>query len=234
MEKDPTRTLMLRNNFARKLRRLYRNALKNVINSLPILHEMKVELNIDDINFNVDREYDSILPDADKLIKYNIPLVYRKGFMRATRQLKEIGIKITDKNFTIRDLEAMKVLYENGLNLVKGLSEDAKKEAKRIIADGYINGDSIKKIAKNLKEKVGGMTDTRSEMIARTETIRAYNTAAKNQYSRWGIKKYYWITAISERTCKFCIERDGKIFMIDEPPPPLHPNCRCSIYPYLG
>ena len=43
-----------------------------------------------------------------------------------------------------------------------------------------------------------------------------------------------WEAETDLRTCKPCIEMNGKIYLLDEPAdpsPPMHPNCRCGIEP---
>ena len=195
----------------------------------------KIKLSYDDVVFQIDIEFGEHFDrDIKRIIEMNIPLAYRAGFRKALSDLKKAGIKIESHEFTIRDLEAIKVLNENGFSLCKTLGEDAKKESKRIISEGYLRGASINEIADELRDKVGSMTRNRAEMIARTETIRAYNTAATNQYNRYGVKKWVWITAFDDRTCNICANLDGTVHEYGEPTPPAHPLCRCSVLPYVA
>ena len=39
------------------------------------------------------------------------------------------------------------------------------------------------------------------ELIARTETMRAYNEVSQDQFERYGIEKVEWLAAMDERTC---------------------------------
>ena len=238
MKIDPTRTLTLRDNFARRLKQVYRKRVKAIIDALPLVYKgdaaASITLKIDDVNAIIEAQFnEGFQHEVWTIIELNIPLAYRAGFKRAIKELKKAGIDITDYEYTIRDLEAIKVLNENGFTLCKTLGEDAKKEAKRIISEYYLRGSSIAEMRRELMKKVGGMTKHRAEMIARTETIRAYNTAAVNQYGRWGVKKWVWITAFDERTCDICANLDGQVFDLDAPRPPAHPLCRCSASPWV-
>jgi len=101
----------------------------------------------------------------------------------------------------------------------------------------------------------------RSEMIARSETIRASNAAAKETYRQSGVvKKIIWLTNLDDRTCPWCEDLDGKVIDIEDNffdkgdtysvegedgrqsmnldysdvgYPPLHSDCRCSVGPLI-
>ena len=46
-----------------------------------------------------------------------------------------------------------------------------------------------------------------------------------------GIESVMWVTQEDNRVCRDCDELNGKIFQIDEIPPPQHPHCRCYVVP---
>jgi hypothetical protein len=86
-----------------------------------------------------------------------------------------------------------------------------------------------------------------AERLVRTEFIAAYNGQVRDQFEtlakddpgeEWLLK---WNATDSKRTCPLCREMDektvkqGKKFASPRGPisgPPLHPNCRCSAYPF--
>ena len=80
-------------------------------------------------------------------------------------------------------------------------------------------------------------SDSRAEMIARTETAFADVNGNLNAYKASGVVQgKTWIAAPS--CCEFCQELDGMTVGIDEDfpndggdGPPLHPNCICDILP---
>ena len=56
----------------------------------------------------------------------------------------------------------------------------------------------------------------------------------ENWNPKFGISEKYknWIAHLDLKTCKYCRDYHGKIWLIDETPekePRLHPNCRCVI-----
>lgn len=46
-----------------------------------------------------------------------------------------------------------------------------------------------------------------------------------------GIKRVRWVSEQDERVCKVCDERDGRLYAIDDIPPPPHWRCRCILVP---
>ena len=47
-----------------------------------------------------------------------------------------------------------------------------------------------------------------------------------------GVKYVRWVAEMDDKTCKTCLDRDGKIYRIDECPPcPSHWHCRCELWP---
>ena len=47
-----------------------------------------------------------------------------------------------------------------------------------------------------------------------------------------GVKYVRWVAEKDDRTCKECLDRDGRVYAIDEVPPlPAHWHCRCIIVP---
>jgi uncharacterized protein with gpF-like domain len=84
----------------------------------------------------------------------------------------------------------------------------------------------------------------RAVLIARTETIRTanvsriagYNDAASRGLVDAATATLVWVTAADERVCPACDELDDveaplsdAPFFDGNPPPPLHPDCRCLI-----
>lgn len=234
---DPTHTKALRGKFARALRTLYKKRLRNIIEALNALYLWEqASFSPDDVNIRIDREFGtSFEMEAEKIIKLNLPRAYEQGLRRALTHLRREGVDVgTITGYTAKDMEAMAILNANGLELCKSLAADAKKKTKLIISESYLRGESISKISRRIRTEVAPLTRQRADMIARTETIRAYNRAALNQYERYGVKKFVWIFAGGERSCPTCEEREGAIYEVGEvDEPPIHPNCRCTIYPVV-
>ena len=235
MRDDPTRTLTLRNRFASRLRGVFRRWISSYLQGLPGVWQLSesgiVCLNVDDALNAVERSWAEYSGEFDDVVDRHIEEGYKRGGRNSVRQLRLAGLDAVF-GLTSRDVEAMDLLERNGLKLVKNVGEDVKKEMSRVITTGYNEGWGIDKIGRVLREEAMSMSVHRSNLIARTETIRAYNSAASNQYKRYGVEFYEWIAAASERTCPECMDLDGNVFKLNEGPlPPVHPACRCSIAP---
>ena len=126
------------------------------------------------------------------------------------------------------------------------------------LSEGIRAGESIRELAKRVNETYDNWNRYRSEMIARSETIRASNAAAKETYRQSGVvKKIVWLSNLDDRCCQWCWELDGKVIDIEDNffdkgdsytiendegkkqtmdldysdvgYPPLHVDCRCSV-----
>jgi SPP1 gp7 family putative phage head morphogenesis protein len=77
----------------------------------------------------------------------------------------------------------------------------------------------------------------RTAMIARTEILRASNLGALAVYQENDdvLQGWEFIATKDERTCPICAPLDGERFAFDstQQKPPLHPQCRCSVLPWL-
>jgi SPP1 gp7 family putative phage head morphogenesis protein len=114
-----------------------------------------------------------------------------------------------------------------------------------IIARGVAAGKSTLQIAQDLEKYVdpsaekpwnwskvypnsGKKIDYNAQRLARTAVNHAYELsvvrAAKHNPLQQGIR---WMSALSERSCEICIDRDGKIFAPDDLPLD-HPNGLCT------
>lgn len=125
------------------------------------------------------------------------------------------------------------------------------------LAQGIEMGEGID----DLKIRVNGVFDNvegyRAERIARTETLKASNSATEEAYKQTGfVTGKEWV--VNPDACEQCLEFDGKQLNLGESflpigasytvgdgedaqtftndyddvdDPPLHPNCRCTIIP---
>ena len=80
--------------------------------------------------------------------------------------------------------------------------------------------------------------DYKIERLIRTETNYFHNQADKEAYKELGIKKYVCVATLDNRTSKFCIKIDQKVFnysdiKVGKNYPPFHPNCRCKTRGYV-
>ena len=77
-------------------------------------------------------------------------------------------------------------------------------------------------------------SDARAEMIAVTETTRAFDAGNRMAWAATGyISFHQWNTQKDERVCPICGPKDGKVYHLTGEKPPAHPRCRCWVSPVV-
>ncbi len=101
---------------------------------------------------------------------------------------------------------------------------------------GVENMESIRDLSVRIADVFDNCTQERALMIARTETLRSFNTATIDSYKLAGISFAQFIVALDERTCDNCLALKGLVVPVDEARGslPLHPRCRCTWIPVIG
>lgn len=121
-------------------------------------------------------------------------------------------------------------IWDNKDALVKYIQQD--------LTVGIIRGDSIQKMARQLKKDLNVLY-YQAERLVRTETNYAMNQAHLKGYKDSGVvEKYEFLAAIDSRTSKLCKNQNGKIYKLSEATvgvnyPPVHCNCRSTVIPVL-
>ncbi|WP_340701662.1 portal protein [Brevibacillus borstelensis] len=165
------------------------------------------------------------------------------GVMGATKAAELVHSNLQNKiNRTDGDLPSVVVkprivrsdirddlLKESGAR-IKGIEETTRKQIQAALSDGFAENAGWKELMKQITPII--QNPVRAEMIARTELAWSYNRSAKRIYSEAGFSRVEWSAVIDARTCPTCIERNGKVYPIDDHPNiPAHPRCRCSLLP---
>lgn len=176
----------------------------------------------------------------DKLGALKLP-----GYKDLAPVLKE---DIAAGAFSLVNTQAFDFLTGYQLQLLGKLSDDLVTGVKQAISAGIVQGQGPAKIARSIGGVVkdpdefrkAGKTvfksvQQRAELIARSETLRAYNQGAVKFEQQIGVTKVVWLTAGDERTCPDCGPLDGKEYaLLGLPSQPLHPACRCTHVPASG
>lgn len=204
-------------------------------------------LNPESVNFLQRYEFDliqQISVESRAAIQQTVLRAFREGGhpYEQARQVKQvIGL-------TARQEQAI-ANYRNYLE--QGQYEQA---LNRALRDGRYDRtilSNIKNGKKLRQEQIDKMVERyrqrylkhRSEMIARTESIRASNQGrrelwrqAKEQGLMGSDARRKWVVSGDERTCEECLALDGEERGLDEEfapgvmdPPDPHPNCRCAV-----
>ncbi len=162
-----------------------------------------------------------------------------------------------DGEFSTQGERIDEFFESHGLKFAQEVNKETRRRIIDAIAAGISAGEGIAKIKDRVSEVFKAATETRSELIARTEVSRASNFATQEGYKQSGVvRAKEWLTAADERLCEFCAAMDGKIIGLDEnffdkgdemsgengnlkldyenvASPPLHPNCRCTLIPVI-
>ena len=96
------------------------------------------------------------------------------------------------------------------------------------IVDAITNGMASRASQSEISSSINSIINdpARADMIAITETNRAYNAATIDTYQAAGIMTWTW--EAYEGACDICLSQEGEHVMGD-PYPPAHPLCRCTV-----
>jgi SPP1 gp7 family putative phage head morphogenesis protein len=129
---------------------------------------------------------------------------------------------------TTRKLE---LLSTRSFEELKGITAAMSQQLNRTLANGLVEGQGAREIARSMMENVDGMTERRALVLARTEVIHAHAEGQLDSFTDLGVEEVgveaEWSTAGDDRVCPQCEEMEGKTFSMEEAHGmiPLHPNC---------
>lgn len=145
-------------------------------------------------------------------------------------------------------------IKKNTTRFAKEVTAKTAQDLRTLIAAGVDQGESINELTARVQNYVG-FSESRSETIARSETIRGGAEADVEAWDQSGlVKSMIWYTALDERVDDFCallhgtevdlgsefMDQDQLLELGVEPygggldTPPAHPNCRCLLLPVLS
>jgi SPP1 gp7 family putative phage head morphogenesis protein len=129
----------------------------------------------------------------------------------------------------------MKFVTDFTFENVKNLNDYAKDKLRQELSLGLMNGETPRELAGRVR-KVIDVTKDRARLIARTESVRAYNLGRDWAARESGLKLVKeWDAHLDDRTSKVCQALHGERVGINEDflyegerykAPPAHRNCR--------
>ncbi len=138
--------------------------------------------------------------------------------------LVDLMLKSTwyDKNYSKR-------IWENAQNLGNELKDQ--------LMLGVIMGKTNKEMSKTLQDKFAAGASN-CERLVRTEMAAFINSIDLVNFKDAGIEKEMFIAVHDSRTSKICQRHDRSIINVQDAKigvnvPPLHPNCRSHMIPYI-
>lgn len=128
---------------------------------------------------------------------------------------------------------------------VESLEVDKFNRVRDAIRVGMIEGQSIPGIVRRIygtkknryKDGILAIPRRHVESVVRTAVNAIANTARDQMYLENSdvVKAVEWLSTLDTRTTDICLERDGKVWRVDEahPRPPAHVRCRSTLSPVL-
>jgi SPP1 gp7 family putative phage head morphogenesis protein len=114
---------------------------------------------------------------------------------------------------------------------IGGINDTTRLAVQGIIRDGIGQGLTSQEIAA-LVEQLPAFDAARAELVARTESMFAYNTSALTSYGEFGVEE---VQAIDGDQDEVCADRDGKVFSVDDAADiEDHPNGTLDWAPYYA
>lgn len=163
----------------------------------------------------------------------------------------EIGIAIGIPSDSIK-----KFVHDYSYKFAERISATSASDVRAIMERAAEEAMTREAMVEAFRTKFTEWTEARADMVARSETIRAANYGAKEQWKLEGVRQVEWLAA--EDSCEYCLALDGKVVGIEdafaslgdkieadgvEPlvvdyesvdAPPAHPNCTCTLLSVEG
>lgn len=179
---------------------------------------------------------DELVTKGNPVTRSHVIANHTAGTSFGTKHLNRIGVEavIGSGPADWRVIDALKV---RNLTALRGVTEEMNKQIIRELSDGIQLGESMPKLAAKISGRVDHIGKTRATMMARTETLNAFNQGAELRYAQAGVGTLEWLSAHDPpRVCEECLALDGTTFRVksNHPRPPIHPNCRCTVVPVIG
>lgn len=191
---------------------------------------------------------------------------YGTAWMLDSSLLSETGNPLTMPLLPTEAIRAQLLAPYVGVTFVERFQYkrvDFERRIKTSLAQSQIRGEGVRQAQNRIADALGIDISRRTaaarqahrrdfyrtQLIARTELLRASNLGAQTIYraNRDVLSGWEYLTAKDERVCPRCGPLDGRRFDLDtnEPidgkgptaellPPPIHPQCRCTSLPVLA
>lgn len=148
----------------------------------------------------------------------------------------DAGLSTTFNQINSAAVENLVGALADGSPLKKVLRKYGRENAaviEKTLIEGVTLGENPRKVARRMREAFGGnLTD--ALRVARTEQVRAYREASRQNYQANSdrVAGWIWVSSKSLRVCLACLSKDGQFYPLEKPQPS-HINCRCTSYPLL-
>lgn len=168
--------------------------------------------------------------------------VYENAYYKTAYDISK-GIGGTPSSFSALDTRTVdrvlnaKFQGKNFSERIWGNTDILAKQLKEKLAVAIATGQSLDKTSRDIRERFG-VSKYYADRLIRTESNYFHNMATLDSYRSMGIEEFQFVATLDRRTSEVCQHADGKVFKVKDAivginVPPLHPNCRSTIVPYL-
>jgi hypothetical protein len=148
------------------------------------------------------------------------------GMGRAQRRMRRAGVNVTE---TVNDLmrdpffrKSLQTLQSANFAAMQTVIEASGEQVEERIRDTLVDSYNKKKtraqtsriMNEAIKDRVRKVAKTRSNIIARTEIIRAHSTASLDMYERFGVVELKIL--LGANPCPICVDLASKTWTIEE------------------
>ena len=162
--------------------------------------------------------------------------VYDDTYYRTAYDVSK-GIGGTPSSFSTLDTKTVnrvlnaKFQGKNFSERIWGNTDILAKQLKEKLAVAIATGQSLDKTSRDIRERFG-VSKYYADRLIRTESNYFHNVATLDSYKAMGIEKFQFLATLDMRTSEVC-QFKVKDAIVGADVPPLHPNCRSTIVPYL-
>lgn len=180
-------------------------------------------------------EVDRYSEYADGLITQRQFEVGASGIDQSVQAIRAMGVRDGFDRLPVSAIENMVGLAGNGSplrELLEASWPEAADGLMQALIEGVGRGWGPDRIAREMQR---GMSRglNRALTIARTEQLRVYREASRQQYIESGVVEGYRRNATKDgRACPACLMDDGAVYQLGEVMPE-HPNGRCAMVPIV-
>lgn len=110
-------------------------------------------------------------------------------------------------------------------------------DLERMIKQTIVNSQRPQDFKRELSKAIN-QSAANADRLLRTESTGIVSATRMEQYKKDGYEKVMVLSGLTETTCSHCAAYDHTIIPISEVRiginvPPLHPNCKCEVVPYV-
>jgi SPP1 gp7 family putative phage head morphogenesis protein len=131
----------------------------------------------------------------------------------------------------------IELLATRAFDQLRGISADMSSQMSRTLTDGFVRGESPRKIAAKMQKGISGIEKKRALTLARTEIVHAHAEGTLDSFDFLGIEDVSvmaeWKTTLG--ACPICSAMEGVVLSVSEARGmiPRHPSCRCAWIPSI-